>query len=172
MADGDQNQPTLMQYLAQLFSPTTWAALRYFLAAVSPLLGLFGLAGFSPDKVNSIVLYAQEFGAAVLALCALLGILLPLSALIFGILSSTVKAQIARWKELAKNPTQAGQEAQKAIVAATAEVAKAASAPGAKDLAAALVRATNSLPQVQTIVTDQATKEAVNQPGVVAASQQ
>lgn len=167
MADQQQDTPSALDIIKQTLSPTTWAFLRYFLAALSPLLGLFGLAGFTPDSINRIVTYAQGVGAALLGLYLLIGVLIPLSAMIFGVLSATLKAQVARWKVLAKNPAAAGADVQKALIQATTEVAKAAATPGASDVAHAMIAATNSLPQVRTISTDQATAIAVAQPGVV-----
>lgn len=168
MAD-QQQPPSLLDIIKQTFSPTTWSLLRYSLTAISPMLGLFGLAGFTPATINKIVAYAQGFGAVILGGYLVMGVLIPLTAMIYGVLSATLKAQVARWKELAKNPTAAGADVQKALIQATSEIAKSAAAPGASDVAHAMIAATNSLPQVQGIATDAETARVVNQPGVVPA---
>lgn len=132
----------------QLFSPTTLAALRYALTALAPVLALFGFTGLTPAAIDQWVQYAQTFGVAALAIMALLGIALPLTVAVFGILSSTVKKQIARVRELADNPQLASQEAQKALVEATAQIAK---APAGGEAIAALVKATKDLPGVSNV---------------------
>ena len=161
-------QPGLSQVIADLFSPTTWAALRYFLAALSPFLSLFGLSALTPNQIDTVIGYSKEAGTLIQASMVLIGIVLPLTALVFGVLSSTIKAQASRWRALAKDPSQASADTQKAIISAVAGIAKAGTST---DVAASLVAATNSLSQVQTIVTDKAISEAVNQPGVVSAPQ-
>lgn len=161
--------PSLLDIIRQFMNPSSWATLRYLLTMLTPLLGLFGLAGFTPAAINKIVTYAESFGAIALGLYLLIGVLIPLTAMIYGILSATLKAQKARWIELAKNPTAAGADVQKALIQATTEIAKNANAPGAAGVANAMIAATNSLPQVQQIATDARTAKAVGQSGVVAA---
>lgn len=170
MTDQQQPAPTVLDIIKQMLSPTSWTTVRYILTALTPLLGVFGLAGFTPATINKIVTYAQGVGAVLLGIYLLIGVLIPLTAMIYGILSSTLKTQVVRWKQLAKDPSAAGQEATKAIIQATAEIAKTASAPGGDDIAHAMIAATNSLPQVQTIATDLATAKAIAQPGVVPAA--
>lgn len=171
MTDPASPPPTsVLDIIKQFLSPTSWALLRYILTAITPLLGLFGLAGFTPDSINKITQYAQGIGAVILGIYLLIGVLIPLTAMIYGVLSATLKTQVARWKELAKNPSAAGADVQKALIQATSEIAKTAGAPGAKDIANAMIAATNSLPQVQTISTDAVTAKAVNAPGVVPAA--
>jgi hypothetical protein len=166
MADQQQNAPapSLLDIIKQLMNPSSWALLRYILVGLGPMLGLFGVAGFSPATINKIVTYAEGFGAIALGIYLLIGVLIPLTALIYGVLSATLKAQVARWKELAKNPAAAGADVQKALVQATAEIAK---APASKEVANAMIAATNSLPQVQSVAVDRATAQAIATPGVV-----
>lgn len=172
MSNTDQNQPSLSGYVKMMFSPATMAALRYFLTAVAPIFAWFGLAGLgNADKVNAWVAYAQTFGTAVLALLALLGIVIPVVIAIFGILSATIKKQIARVRELANNPQLASAEAAKALTDATAQLAKSGDVQKSADAVNALVKATIGLDQVQTIVTDKATSEASPSASVVSADE-
>jgi|HubBroStandDraft_6_1064221.scaffolds.fasta_scaffold00050_27 predicted PurR-regulated permease PerM len=165
-----QPQPTLTSYVKFLFSPTTLAALRYALAAVAPLVALFGVSGFTPDRINSWVSYAQTFGTAALAILALLGIIVPVIVAILGILSATIKTQIARVRELANNPQLATQEAAKALTDATSQLAKSGDVQQSASAVNALVAATIGLNKVQTIITDKATADASPSPSVIAAT--
>lgn len=151
MANTDNNQPTVRSLLASLTSPTTMAALRYALTAISPLFALFGLAILTPDQIEHVITYAQTFGLAVSAVLTLLGIAIPLLMAIFGVVTSTVKKQIERVREIATNPALADEEAQKAIVAATRALASSA-VPKSAEAVQTLVDTTISLPQVKTIV--------------------
>ena len=166
----DNSQPTLTSYVKSLFSPTTLAALRYTLTAIAPFVALFGISGFTPDKINSWVAYAQTFGTAALAVLALLGVVVPVIVGIMGVLSATVKKQIARVRELANNPQLANQEAAKALTEATSELAKSGDVQKSADAVNALVKATIGLDQVQTIITDKATAAASPSPSVIAAT--
>lgn len=168
----DQTQPpSVSSYVKMLFSPATLAALRYTLASVAPLLALFGFTGLTPDRINSWVTYAQSFGTAALAILALLGIVVPLVVAILGVLSSTIKKQIARVRELANNPELASKEAAKALTDATSELAKSGDVQKSADAVNALVKATIGLDQVQAIVTDKATADASTSASVVAADE-
>jgi hypothetical protein len=160
--------PTLMSTVAQLFSPATLAAVRYTLTAVSPVLAIFGFAALTPDQIDHFINYAKTFGVAAGAISALVGILVPTAALIFGVLSSTWKKQVARFKQLSKDPSAAGEEAAKAIIEATGAIAQ---SPGSqsKNAVQTLIATTVALPEVQTIVTDQATADAAPSENVVAA---
>lgn len=171
MTDPTNNNqaPTFSSTIAALFSPATLAALRYTLAALSPLVALFGFTGLTPDKIDIWVAYAKTFGTAALAVAALVGIVMPLVVAIFGILSSTVKKQIARVRELANNPQLATEEAQKALVAATAAIAQNPSIVQSLGAQQALVSATISLDGVQTIVADKKLADSVPSESVVAA---
>lgn len=171
MSNNDQNQPSLTGYVKMLFSPSTMAALRYTLTAIAPLFAIFGISGFTPDKVNAWVAYAQTFGTAILSLIALLGIVVPVITIIIGMLSATIKKQIARVRELANNPQEASAEAAKALTEATAELARSGDVQKSADAVNALVKATIGLDQVQTIVTDKSTSEASASASVVSADE-
>lgn len=160
--------PSLMTAVMQLFNPATLAAIRYTLAAISPLLAIFGFAALTPDQIDHFITYAKTFGTAVSAIFALAGIVIPTAALIFGVLSSTWKKQVARFKALSQDPSAAGEEAAKAIIEATSAIAQ---SPGAqsKNATQTLIAATIALPTVQTIVADQATADAAPSENVVAA---
>lgn len=163
--------PSIMTYLSALFSPGTLVAFRYALASISPLVAMFGFASLTPERIDQIVAYAKTFGAAAAAISALIGIVLPLVVAIFGILSSTVKKQIARVRELANNPQLANEEAAKALVDATKAVANSDVLQQSASATKALVLATKDLAGVQTIVATKALSEAVNSPSVVAAEE-
>jgi hypothetical protein len=76
--------------------------------------------------------------------------------------------QIANVQAIATGPAgPVAVSAQKALIEATAAVAQDKSIPASQEAANTLVSATIALPQVQGIVTDKATKEAVNNPSVV-----
>jgi hypothetical protein len=165
----NQNQPSVMGYVKMLFSPGTIAALRYALTALAPVMAMFGFAGLTPDKVNAWVAYAQQFGVALLAVLALIGIVVPVVLAILGVLSSRIKVAISRLRELANNPALASAEAAKALTEATAQLAKSGDVQKSADAVNALVKATIELPQVQTIVTDAATSDASPSPSVVSA---
>lgn len=160
--------PTLLSSVMQLFNPATLAALRYALTALSPVLAIFGLAALTPDQIDHFIGYAKTFGTAVSAIFALAGIIIPTAALIFGVLSSTFKKQVARFKELSKDPSAAGEEAAKAIIDATSAIAQSSSGQS-KNATQTLIAATIALPSVQTIVTDKATAEAAPSENVVGA---
>lgn len=151
-----------------LFSPGTLAALRYALAAISPAMALFGLTALTPDQIDRVVTYAKTFGAAASAVFMLLGILVPLLMAMVGVLSATVKKQIARVRELATNPQLANEEAQKAIVAATKAIAD-RGVPKSQAAVQALVDTTISLPQVQTIIASPKVATMSPSPDVIAA---
>lgn len=161
--------PSLMTYVMQLFNPATLAAVRYTLTAISPVLAIFGFAALTPDQVDHFIGYAKTFGTAAAAISALVGILVPVAALIYGVLSSTWKKQVARFKALSKDPTAAGEEAAKAIIDATSAIAQSPS-PQSKNATQTLIAATIALPGVQTIVTDKATADAAPSENVVAAA--
>lgn len=169
MSNQDQNQPSLSGYVKLIFSSPTLAALRYALVALVPIAGLFGISGFTPDKANQIVAYAQTFGTATLAIITLLSIVGPLVLAIIGVLSATVKKQIARVRELANNPQLASAEAAKALTDATAQLAKSGDVQKSAEAVNALVTATIGLDQVQTIVATSAVAAAVPSESVVAA---
>jgi hypothetical protein len=169
MAD-QQPQPTLTSYVKFLFSPTTLVVLRYTLAAIAPLAALFGFSGLTPDRISSWVAYAQTFGTAALAVLALLGVVVPVIVGIFGVLSATIKKQIARVRELADNPQLANEEAAKALTDATSELAKSGDVQQSAAAVNALVAATIGLNKVQTIITDKATADASPSPSVIAAT--
>jgi len=170
MSNTDDNQTSLSSTISALFSPTTLATVRYALAALSPVLALFGFTGLTPDKIDAWVTYAKSFGTAALAIIALVGIVMPLVVAIFGILSATMKKQIARVRELAANPQLANQEAQKAIIDATKAIATDKSIPKSIESVNSLVEATIALPQVQTIITDRKTADASPSNDVIAGS--
>lgn len=170
MSNTDQNNPSIMTFVSQLFSPATLAAFRYTLTAISPLIALFGFTALTPDKIDVWVTYAKTFGTAAAAIAALVGIVLPVVVAIIGVLSATVKKQIARVRELAANPQLANQEAQKAIIDATKAIATDKSIPKSIENVNNLVAATIALPQVQTIITDKKTADASPSSDVVAGS--
>jgi hypothetical protein len=159
MSNTDTNTPNLRAMLVALFGPTTYTALRYALASIAPLLALFGITGLTSGKIESIVTYAQTFGTAMLAILTLLGIAIPMLMAILGVLTSTIKKQIARVRELAANPDLANEEAQKAIVDATKALAG-STLPQSMQAVQSLVDATIALPQVRTIVTTDAVASA------------
>lgn len=170
MSDQNNNQPSLTSTITALFSPTTLAALRYFLTAVSPLLALFGFTGLTPDRIDTWVAYAKTFGTASLALVALIGIVLPLGIAVLGILSATIKKQIARVRELAANPQLASEEAQKALVDATKAIATDPSVPKSAETVKTLITATRALDDVQTIVASPAIANSITDPEVVSSA--
>ena len=168
MSSQDQNQPqSASGYIQMLVSAPTLAALRYTLAMIAPCVALFGFTGLTPDRIDIWVAYAKTFGNAALAIMALLGIVVPLVVALLGVLSSTVKKQIARVRELANNPQMASAEAAKALTDATAQLAKSGDVQKSADAVNALVKATIGLDQVQTIVTDAKTADAVPSASVV-----
>lgn len=168
MSDQPTPTPSLTASVMQLFNPATLAAVRYALTALSPILAIFGFAVLTPDQVDHFIGYAKTFGTAAAAISALVGILVPTAALIFGVLSSTWKKQIARFKELSKDPSAAGEEAAKAIIDATSAIAQ-APGPQSKNATQTLIAATIALPSVQTIVADKDTADAAPSENVVAA---
>lgn len=182
--------PSAMTYISQLFSPTTLAALRYALAMASPLLALFGFAALTPDQIDHVIAYAKTFGTAAAAISALIGIVVPLTAAIYGTLSATWRKQVARFKILSQNPSAAGEEAAKAIIEATSSIAQSSSGQSegaakaiinatsaiaqsssgqSENATQTLIAATIALPAVQTIVTDQVTADAAPSENVIAA---
>jgi hypothetical protein len=167
VANVDQNPPSLSGYVKMLFSPVTLAALRYALVAVTPLAALFGFTGLTPDRINSVVAYAQTFGTATLAVLALLGIVMPVVVAIIGMLTATVKKQIARVRELANNPQMASAAAAKALTDATSQLAKSDDVQTSADAVNALVKATIGLDQVQTIVGTKEVEKAAGNPSVI-----
>lgn len=168
MSNADQNQP-LSAYVSAIFSPATLAALRYTLAAVSPVLALFGFTGLTPDRIDIWVAYAKTFGVAALAVMAFVGVVVPLIVALIGVLASRIKKQIARVRELANNPQLANAEAAKALTDATAQLARSGDVQKSADAVNALVKATIGLNQVQMIVADKKTADAAPA-GVVTAA--
>jgi hypothetical protein len=169
MSDPQQQPPSssLTGEVKMLFNPVTLAALRYALAAIAPVLALFGFTGLTPDRIDIWVAYAKTFGTAALAIMALIGIVVPVIVTIIGMLSSQIKKQIARVRELANNPQLASAEAAKALTDATAQLAKSGDVQKSVEAVNALVAATVALPQVQTIVTDKKTADASPSASVV-----
>lgn len=171
MSNADQSQSSLTSSVAAIFSPTTLAAFRYLLVALSPVMALFGFTGLTPDRIDSYVAYAKTFGGAALAIMAFLGIVVPLAVALIGVLSATIKKQIARVRELANNPQLASAEAAKALTEATAQLAKSGDVQKSAAAVDALVKATIGLNQVQTIVGTEAVTKAANNPSVVSADE-
>lgn len=143
----DQTDSGLGTSVKQLFSPAVLTALRYLLTAVSPLLAVVGVVALSPQQIDHIIATAQQIGVVVGAIAALIGIVAPIGAGIWGTFKSTSKQQIQSVAAIANDPTQ----------------------PQSADAKQTLIAATISLPEVQTIVTDKATADAAPSESVVAA---
>lgn len=168
MSNTDNNQPpSLASYVKMLFSAPTLAAFRYALVALAPVVSLFGFAGLTPARINDVVTYAQTFGTAVLAIIALVSIVVPLFLAIVGVLSATIKKQIARVRELANNPQMANAAAAQALTEATSQLAKSGDVQTSADAVNALVKATIGLDKVQAIVADKDVAAASSSPSVV-----
>jgi hypothetical protein len=154
-----------MKQLNQLFSPPVLAAFRYLLTALAPLFALAGFTILSPDQITKVMNVVQQFGTAAAAFAAFAGILIPVVAGTVGAMSATIRKQVARVKELAHNPDLASNEAQKALIEATS-----AMTPQSDDAKQALIAATVAMPEVKTIVTDQATADAAPSRDVISAT--
>lgn len=156
--------------IQQLFSPPVLAALRYLLTAISPVLAIVGVVALSPQQVDKIIALAQQVGVIVGAVIALIGVVAPIAAGVFGTFKSTQPQQIKSVGDIAQDPTQAqSAPAQQALVQATAAIASNNVLAKSDDAKQTLIAATIALPEVQTIVTDAATAAAAPSESVVAA---
>lgn len=147
----------------QLFSPAVLTALRYLLTAVSPLLAIVGVVALSPQQIDHIISVAQQIGVVVGAVAALIGILAPIAAGIWGTFKSTQKQQVQSAQAIATGPASAvAVEAQKALIAGTSAIAQDASIPASHDAKVALLDAVAAQPEVvgRINVTDQTLVDA------------
>lgn len=165
-------QNSLANYINTLFSPPVLAALRNVLGAVGLLLGMIGIGTLSPEKVQKVIEFATQLGTTIGAIVALLGIISPLVMGAIAAVKSTQAAQVARVKEIAVGPaSDVALQAQTALVSATAAVAADPSIPKSNEAKNTLIAATAQLPNVQAVVTDKATADAIPSASVVAAEE-
>lgn len=166
----DQSAGGVGNSIKQLFSPPVLAALRYLLTAVSPLLAIVGVVALKPDQIEHIISAAQQIGVVVGAIVALIGVVAPIFAGIYGTFKSTDRSNIQRTADIATGQASpVAEDAQKAIISATAAIAQDRTIPKSDEAKQTLIAATISLPEVQTIVTDKATADAAPSESVVAA---
>lgn len=157
--------------ISALFSSPVLTAFRYALTSLGSVLALVGVVALSPSQIDHIISVAQQIGTTLGAIVALIGIVTPIAMAIFGMLTSTVKAQIDKVKEIATGPAgPVAVSAQKALISATSAVAQDPSIPTSHEARDTLVAATIALPDVQTIV---GTKEmASKQPSASVVAQE
>jgi len=130
----------IMTQLSTLFSPATFAAIRYALTAAGTLLGLVGLTALSTDQIDRIIEIVKQIGTVTGAILALIGLVTPVAMGIIGYVRSTLKSQIESVRDIAKDKTASqtlSTDAQKALVAATISLDKVQTIVADKDLAAA-----------------------------------
>ena len=124
----------LVAQIGALFSPATFAAIRYALTAVGTLLAMFGLTALSSAQIDHVVEVLKQVGTTVAAIMTMVGIITPVAMAMIGYMRSTIKSQIESVRAIAQDKT--------------------VTPPLAKDAQQALVSATISLDGVQTIVAD------------------
>ena len=86
---------SLATQIAALFSSPVLTAFRYALTALGSTMALLGVVAFSPAQIDHIINVTQQIGVTVGAIIALIGIVTPIAMTVFGMLSSTIKAQVA-----------------------------------------------------------------------------
>lgn len=167
MTDQTNNLSTSV---SNLFSPPVLAALRYALTAISPVLAIIGWVALSPQKIDAIIAIAQQIGVVVGAIAALVGMVAPVLAGVWGTFKSTQPQQVKSVAAIAQDPTQAqSAPAQQALVEATAAIAQNKILEKSDDAKDTLINATIALDNVQTIVTDKETASRAPSESVVAA---
>jgi hypothetical protein len=126
--------------IGQLFSPPVLTALRYLLTAISPLLAIVGVVALSPQQIDHIISVAQQLGIVVGAIAALLGILAPIAATIFGTFKSTQGQQIKSAVTIATGPkSEMASSAQQAIITGTNAISQDPTIPGSSAAVVALI---------------------------------
>ena len=147
--------------------PQVDSASRHAISIAGTAFAIFGLQakGISLDQVKAVI---TALGNVVNDFIILIGTLAPFYALLKAASSASPTNQGASLTTLATGPASSSAvEAQKALIGATSAVAQDKSIPASQEAANTLVTATIALPQVQGIVTDKATKDAVNNSSVV-----
>lgn len=133
----------------QLFSPPVLTALRYLLTAISPLLAIIGVVALSPQQIDRIISVAQQIGVVVGAIAALLGIVGPILAGIWGTFKSTQAQQIKSTEVIATGPkSEMAVAAQQALIAGTNTIAQDKTIPTSFEAKAALIDAAAAQPEV------------------------
>lgn len=144
--------------VGQLFSPPVLTALRYLLTAISPLLAIVGVVALSPQQIDHIIAVAQQLGVVVGAVAALIGILAPIAATIFGTFKSTQAQQVKSAMVVATGPkSEMSAAAQQALITGTSTIALDQSIPTSTEAKAALIDGAAAQPEVvgEINVTDQ-----------------
>lgn len=135
--------------IKQLFSPPVLTALRYLLTALSPLLAIIGVVALSPQQIDRIISVAQQLGVVVGAFAALLGILAPIGASIWGTFKSTQAQQVKSAEVIATGPkSDMAVSAQQALIAGTNAIAQDKSIPTSLEAKAALIDGAAAQPEV------------------------
>ncbi len=131
---------SIMAQLSALFSPATFAAIRYALTAAGTLIAMFGLTALSSAQIDHIIEIVKQVGTTVAAIMTLIGLITPIAMSVIGYMRSTLKSQIESVRDIAKDKTASqtlSTDAQKALVAATISLDKVQTIVADKDLAAA-----------------------------------
>lgn len=145
--------------IKQLFSPPVLTALRYLLTALSPLLAIIGIVALEPSQVDRIIMVAQQLGVVVGAVAALIGVLAPIAASIYGTFKSTQAQQVKSAEVIATGPkSDIAVAAQQALIAGTNTIAHDNSIPTSLEAKAALIDGAASQKEVigKINVTDEA----------------
>jgi hypothetical protein len=149
----DQGQPpstSIASQIAVLFSPATFAAIRYALTTVGALLAMFGLTALSSDKIDSIINMMKQLGTTIGAILTLIGIITPVAMAVIGTVRSTVKSQIASVRAIAKEQQPLTKDAKNALVAATISLDEVQTIVGTKEIA-------NASPSASVVSTEDVT---------------
>lgn len=159
----DQTDSGIGSSINKLFSAPVLTALRYLLTAISPLLAIIGVVALSPQKIDAIIATAQQIGVIVGAIAALIGVLAPIMAGIWGTFKSTQAQQVKSAAAIAVGPvSDVAASAQQAMIAGTNAIAHDSSIPASTEAKAALIDAVASQPEVvgKINVTDQVLVDA------------
>jgi len=145
------------------------SASRHAISIAGTAIAIFGLQakGISLDQVKEVI---SALGSTVNDIVLLLGALAPFYAILKAANSASSASQVAAVQAIATGPASNGAiSAQKALIQAVSAVAQDKSIPASEQAKNTLIAATVALPEVQTIITDKKTADAISNPSIIPA---
>lgn len=140
----------MLKTIQGLFNGPTLSAFRGVLIALGTLLGMFGVAALSPEKIDKIVAIASQVGVLIGSIAALAGVAVPVVMQVYNSLKESDHSKITDVAAIATDPTKTTSDSAKvALLGATASVVADTSSPvQSKEVKKALLDATAAMPEV------------------------